>query len=889
MRLIVLSPILLLLGSLFISISFAKGSKHSEPPSVEFDCKARTFAYSFAIQKIPWSSPAERQSIQDALRLQECENETISTTILPKRKNRRLRKEASFKPTDNDKTIFVDPVRGDDGASGTTIHDPLKTLLRARDIARSLRLNEEHAKQNATIVLRGGRYYLNETLVLDARDTGLTIQAYPNEIPVISGGDLLSLSMQPTLEKPNIYSANLNTTTNLPHRRHKLNFTLLFLVNPHRSTENDDGSDLRLVWARAPNGHPEHDLQPDGYMLVNGTGSAKGWPNTSGAIHMVVKDPSRNSSVYPWFGQDLDPRGGGAWLHFGGAGDRFVDRKGFWNGTVPMGFQYLEQKPSSSSSFDTSNWTRYGYAPAIAHVFHNAFWGNWQFRIKSIDPLKRQVLFASGGWQEGRGGGMRNQPFFIEGVREALDTPGEWWLDIPEQVLYYYPYGNETSPLATHTDTVNVRSQKINFVAPRLKRLICIMGSSSNPAVGIILRGLTFTHTATTFMDPYEVPSPGDWSIRRDAAVFVENTEELKILHCRFLRTGGNAIFLSGHAKHTVIQENEFAWIGDSAVLTVGRLLMADGFTVDTYPENTYIARNHFHEIGIHGKQTSALFSALSCRTSFVSNVAYNGPRAGINLNDQFCHGHTIEDNLLFNWVRETQDHGPINTWDRAMYIQRDATTNQPTLIPQWTHISRNFLMNGPSGNRDLGNLFPTIDNDDGSSYFRIADNFMVYGGAKNYLGHDKIWISNLIVYPGRWSSGDPCAMIWAGKHHYFENNTCVVTPGNEPIGLDGSTVGFSCKIDWNDENNLEFIGRTAKNIYYVENAWTFYCGNRTSSSHSFTMKEMQQHGWETGSEARSINHITPDTLIAMAKQLLSNAENDLSGGCAYNETIKSD
>ena len=26
--------------------------------------------------------------------------------------------------------------------------------------------------------------------------------------------------------------------------------------------------------------------------------------------------------------------------------------------------------------------------------------------------------------------------------------------------------------------------------------------------------------------------------------------------------------------------------------------------------------------------------------------------------------------------------------------------------------------MNGPSGNRDLGNLWPTIDNDDGSAYF---------------------------------------------------------------------------------------------------------------------------------------------------------------------------
>jgi hypothetical protein len=55
------------------------------------------------------------------------------------------------------------------------------------------------------------------------------------------------------------------------------------------------------------------------------------------------------------------------------------------------------------------------------------------------------------------------------------------------------------------------------------------------------------------------------------------------------------------------------------------------------------------------GKQTAALFSALSARTTFAYNVAYNGPRAAINLNDAYGHGHVIESNLLFNWVRETQ------------------------------------------------------------------------------------------------------------------------------------------------------------------------------------------------------------------------------------------
>lgn len=81
--------------------------------------------------------------------------------------------------------------------------------------------------------------------------------------------------------------------------------------------------------------------------------------------------------------------------------------------------------------------------------------------------------------------------------------------------------------------------------------------------------------------------------------------------------------------------------------------------------------------------------------------------------------------------------------------------------IPAWQRIVGNFIINGPSGNRDLGNLFPTVDNDDGeggqlpfaslcglqvcctpnagSAYYWIAENVVYAGGFKNYLGHDKV------------------------------------------------------------------------------------------------------------------------------------------------------
>ncbi len=52
------------------------------------------------------------------------------------------------------------------------------------------------------------------------------------------------------------------------------------------------------------------------------------------------------------------------------------------------------------------------------------------------------------------------------------------------------------------------------------------------------------------------------------------------------------------------------------------------------------------------------------------------------------------------------QDHGPINTWNRAAYLQSYGARNaEPTTVPLWTTVRANLIMNGPSGNRDLGNM----------------------------------------------------------------------------------------------------------------------------------------------------------------------------------------
>lgn len=97
----------------------------------------------------------------------------------------------------SDVTIYVAPSGNDQwsgapaeaNAAGTD--GPLETLEAARDRARQLRAAD--ATEPVSIVLRGGTYYLPETLVLTPDDSGsaeapITWQSYEGETVLISGG-----------------------------------------------------------------------------------------------------------------------------------------------------------------------------------------------------------------------------------------------------------------------------------------------------------------------------------------------------------------------------------------------------------------------------------------------------------------------------------------------------------------------------------------------------------------------------------------------------------------------------------------------------------------------------------------------------------------------------
>ena len=119
--------------------------------------------------------------------------------------------------------------------------------------------------------------------------------------------------------------------------------------------------------------------------------------------------------------------------------------------------------PRDSTSFlfandDIRPWTDIKDAQVV--VFHS--WETSRLRIANVDVAQRRVDFTGPScwafeyWE-------KKQRYYVENVREALDSPGEWYMDCSTGTLEYLPMPGEDM-------------NKAEVVAPRLTSLVELHG-----------------------------------------------------------------------------------------------------------------------------------------------------------------------------------------------------------------------------------------------------------------------------------------------------------------------------------------------------------------------------------------------------------------------------
>jgi hypothetical protein len=380
----------------------------------------------------------------------------------------------------------------------------------------------------------------------------------------------------------------------------------------------------------------------------------------------------------------------------------------------------------------------YAAAPAngaVLHYWRPAHWYSAFARVgaAATDPATSATAleWTYGGFH-GAEGTDAGEDWYLSHVREELDAAREFFFDASEQRLYYFHNASAGTP----------PPREWAFEAPLLAVLVNVSGAPGAPAANVTLRGIFFTGAAASFLMPHGLPAGGDWALARVGAVTAEGALGLAIADCTFSRLDGNAVVLNGWNRGARVEDCEFELLGESAVVSWGRVDGADARAL-TQPWGTVVARNLCSGIGLYEKQASCYFATLTGGAEVEGNIFYNLPRAAILFNDDMGGGSTITRNLLFNSCSETSDHGPINSWGRTPYIINFANGSASGGVkPAVDVIAYNFLAAGGGANSGAA------DHDDGSAFYNDHHNLMVYGGHKSNWGHAKRSEANLMVFP---------------------------------------------------------------------------------------------------------------------------------------------
>ena len=546
---------------------------------------------------------------------------------------------------------FADAAKGSDGNAGTEAA-PFKTVLKAVEAVRAA------AAGGGTVTLRAGTFHMAATLELSAADSGLTIETHAADAPALAylsaAQPLTGVTWKRYTESGNVWSVDLSA------------------MAPLASVSGMRWNGRRYWQARYPNGDPERTMPYNADTVV-----ATSWKTTPGTFpaktNYAPTTPcaTRNTTV----GADKQyhmAMGGSACAKYTPPISYYCGGGSDAGGGAVIPAKSLPHQPYV-----------HGAAGATVTAMHGGRWCSFAYGVENgaggyaWDAAKAAgtFTFAKGGQQCNRPEGSHGQ-LIIENVLDELDEAGEFHWDAATKTLTLWH--NASAGTAPPTDG------SIEIISA-LSVLVNATGSQSAPVRDLAFNRIGFRDTAPTVFVPHVAPTAGDWAVNRHAALSVTGAVGLTVSHAKFWRLGNAGVFLGGYHRNATIADSEFAWLGESGIVSVGDTqgigldaAKFPGFGCDgsagNQPRGTAVLRNFARELGVINKQSAFYFQAATSAVHLEGNVAFNGARSGINFNDAFGDGSTVTRNLLFNMNRETADHGPFNSWDRLPFApMRDA------------------------------------------------------------------------------------------------------------------------------------------------------------------------------------------------------------------------
>ena len=559
---------------------------------------------------------------------------------------------------------------------------PLATVAAALRKARELRrLNDASITNGIHIIVQGGYYTLAETISIKPEDAGTalsptTIEAAPNESPVLSGGYTIGgwkksttpIAGLPANARGKIWEANVPLSAG-----QLSNFRQLWV------------NDSKAIRAKSTNG----DLMDR--IISWDKKEQTCWIPTPKTL------PLQNVTgmelfIHQWWAiavlriKKMEPHGDSAKLFF--------------------------QQPES--------------------------------KVQSEHPWPAPWISKETG----------NSAFYLTNALQFVDEPGEWFLDVANHKIYYWPRANENMLTA-------------NVIAPSLETLVKIEGNIDHPVTNVYFKNILFQHTGWLrpsqqghvphqigmyMTEAYKLKPAGTadkpgldnqaWVGRPAAAVEVNFANATGFENCRFEHLASTGLDYNKAVHDNVVKGNLFKDIGGTAILAG---VYSDAATEIHLPYNPKDEREVCDKITISNNLiTDVTNEDWSCvgiglgytKNSLVEhneieNVSYSGISMGWGwtATANAMQHNTITANKIHHYGKHNYDCSGIYT-----------LSPQPN-----SFITENYIdsiYKAPYAH--LPSHWFYLYTDEGSSYFTVKDNWTP---SQKYLqnanGPGNVWSNN--------------------------------------------------------------------------------------------------------------------------------------------------
>ena len=339
-----------------------------------------------------------------------------------------------------------------------------------------------------------------------------------------------------------------------------------------------------------------------------------------------------------------------------------------------------------------------GEKDAWVHGYWFWDWSDQRHRVESIDTEKRVIAvvppYHGYGYRKG-------QWFYGLNILAELDTPGEWYLDRDDGILYFWPPApiEKGQAMVSVVDTL-VTTQNVSHVT---------------------FRGLTF-------------------EAARGTAISITDGTQNSVVGCTLRNLGGRAISISGGTENGVVGCDIYG-TGN------GGIALSGGDRKTLTPAGHYAENNHIHHYARWNRMYQPAISIGGVGNRAIHNLVHDAPHMAISFGGN---EHLIEFNEIYNVCYESNDAG-------AIYSGRDWTMRGTVIRHNYFHHISGFEGRGCVGVY-LDDMFcgTTIY---GNLFYKVTRAAFI-GGGRDCVVENNIFVDCMPAL-----HIDARAMGWASYH----------------------------------------------------------------------------------------------------------------------------